>query len=128
MDGGVGACMADMLELRQTFLVGNAATSRGDGKKERGSSESGGRALPAVGRLGRASPPLFVWLGVCGARGNQEKRPAVLSALPDGLRALQQLCTGPNSGKEENFGMAKIVAVERTKGNKTHNSNFFFFL
>ncbi|KAK5852630.1 hypothetical protein PBY51_006482 [Eleginops maclovinus] len=53
--------VADMLERRQGFS-GTLPHSR-ETKKERGSKGGKGEAMPAVERLGRASPPLSVWLG-----------------------------------------------------------------
>lgn len=41
-------------------LLGNAATVGGDGERRR--ERSKGHAMPAVEGLGRASPPLSVWL------------------------------------------------------------------
>lgn len=106
-------------------LLGNDATSRGDRREDRGSSESRGRALPAVGRLGRASPPLFVWLWVCGARGNQENIQPFCWCCRIGCELCSNSAPDRKSEREKNFGMPKIVAVERTKGNKSRISKSF---
>lgn len=94
IDGWRGSdSMADMLEHRQTFW--ERCHIEGDRRK---TGVVGGQrqAMPAVERLGRASPSLSVWLGGCSARGNQET-----SSSDDGgggvcggtgrLRALHQL-------------------------------------
>lgn len=60
MDGRKGSDdVADTLERRQSFS--GTLPQSGETKSD-GGTESKGQAMPAVERLGWASPPLSVWL------------------------------------------------------------------
>lgn len=102
-------------------LLGNAATFR---ERRRGSKGGKGEAMPAVERLGRASPPLSVWLGAA-APEEIKKCPGVL------VLVLEEEEVDVDSEKDESekvlFERAKNSSERAVETKKNKRAIFSFF-
>lgn len=126
MDGTV------QTEWQTCWSVAKASRERCHDRERRRKSEGAernGEAMPAVERLGRASPPLSVWLRAA-APEEIKKWPGVAAAavaLVDG----DKLClgSGKDEGEKKFFQTSENLASEKGYGNqKTKTSDFLFLI
>lgn len=103
-------------------LLGNAATI--DRDEERAREQRGKeKAMPAVERLGRASPPLSVWLRAAAPEEIKKCPGVVVVVLLDG----DNICLGSEKKREKKyFEKTENSASERAMETKIKTSDFLF--